>query len=114
MMFADECSSNYPGPAPRRSLHWTCLRAAVFPKEDHDFPMSPSQVREPMADDDGWIAEESGSRHESLFAGHVLPILKFRPPLARWFTARPPWRAGRKGTLRRWQQFFMPVSYARG
>jgi hypothetical protein len=76
--------------------------------------MSAPEAPESLADDDGWIAEESSSRYENLFAGHVLPILKFRRPLARWFTALPPWRAGRKGTLRRWQQFFMPVSYARG
>ena len=40
--------------------------------------MSASEAPEPLADDDGWIAEESGSRYENLFAGHVLPILKFR------------------------------------
>jgi hypothetical protein len=29
MMLADERPSNYPGPAPHRSLHWICLRAAL-------------------------------------------------------------------------------------
>ena len=48
--------------------------------------MSASEAPEPLADDDGWIAEESGSRYENLFAGHVLPILKFR----RWRKAGTP------------------------
>jgi hypothetical protein len=40
--------------------------------------MSTPESPEPLADDDGSITEESGSRYENLFVGHVLPIVKFR------------------------------------
>jgi hypothetical protein len=40
--------------------------------------MSTPNLLESLAGDDGSIVEESGSRHENLFVGHVLPIVKFR------------------------------------